>query len=92
MRNYNNLVEALRLLNQEGYKVDFKNETLDLSGKTKYLVEETIHFEDLDGSAETSSNLYVIKTSQGEKGFLITADSIYKDAVAAQLESLLIIQ
>jgi len=89
MRNFDNMVTALESLQREGYTTDFELLDIDSSGKTLYQVEETIHFEDKEGSAETSTVLYVITTSKGQKGFLISADSIYKDDKAAELESLL---
>ncbi len=93
MRNYDNLVEAFKDLKSKGYTYDFN--LLDKSLRCEKLnkdfspvefnVEEVIHFEGGDSSAESRSILYVIETSGGIKGTLLTTNSIYHNNLSKEL-------
>ncbi len=100
MRTFDNLVEAINSLNEEGYIYDFNllNDCIhckvmgkDFSPET-FEVEEVLHFEGDDSSSETRSILYVITTSTGEKGMLLEAGSIYSSDLSEDLIGKLQIQ
>lgn len=93
MRNYNNLVEALNDLKSQGYTYDFnlldkglRCEKLNKDfSPVEFNVEEVIHFEGDDSSADSRSILYVIVTSNGVKGTLLTTNSIYHNNLSKEL-------
>ena len=93
MRNYDNLVEAFKDLKSKGYTYDFNLldkslncEKLDQDfSPVDFNVEEVIHFEGDDSSAETRSILYVIQTRGGIKGTLLTTNSIYDNNLSKEL-------
>ena len=93
MRNYNNLVEALSELKKEGYTYDFNLlpdclhcQELDKNfAPVDFEVEEILHFEGDDSSADSRSMLYVIETSSGIKGVLVDSNSIYHSDLAPEL-------
>ncbi|MFK7776438.1 MAG: phosphoribosylpyrophosphate synthetase [Saprospiraceae bacterium] len=93
MRHYDNLVEALNDLKSKGYSYDFnlldkclRCETLDKDfSPVEFNVEEVIHFEGDDSSADSRSILYVIETSSGIKGTLLTTNSIYHNNLSKEL-------
>ena len=94
MRDFNNLVEALTTLKAEGYVYDFNlmdNQVFCKElGKgfmpSVFNVDEVLHFEGDDSSADTRSILYAISTSSGEKGVLLEAGGIYAtDTISTEL-------
>ncbi|MFK8009074.1 MAG: phosphoribosylpyrophosphate synthetase [Saprospiraceae bacterium] len=93
MRNYDNLVEALNDLKSKGYSYDFnlldkglRCEKLDKDfSPVEFNVEEVIHFEGDDSSADSRSILYVIETSSGIQGTLLTTNSIYHNNLSKEL-------
>ena len=85
--HYDNLVEALAGLKEEGYTLDF-NIVADQvychtlkKGYTpsQFQIEEVLVFEGEDSSADTRSYLYLIQTEAGEKGTMIAEAGIYID-------------
>ena len=93
MRNYDNLVEAFQDLKNEGYTYDFNlldnNLRCDELSKdfspVEFDVKEVIHFEGDDSSADSRSILYVIETSSGVKGTLLTTNTIYHNNISPEL-------
>lgn len=89
IRNFVNLVDALKAVKKEGYSYDFslKEDCLACSdlkstySASEFQVDELIHFEGDDSSPESRSILYLISTNADIKGTLIVAQSIYTDQV-----------
>ena len=94
MECYNNLIEALNGLKEQGYTVDFKireNCLECLSGNYKlfhheFEIDKSFRFEGDDSSSETSSILYAISSEKlGIKGTIINSYGIYSDDIADEM-------
>ncbi|MEM6726418.1 MAG: phosphoribosylpyrophosphate synthetase [Bacteroidota bacterium] len=96
MRDYDNLVEAINGLKAEGYTLDFNLQTNCLYCKSldrsfeppEFEVEELLHFESDDSSADGRSMIYVIKTQAGN-GILLTTNSMYAQDLSPALKAAL---
>lgn len=96
MRNYDNLVEAINGLKAEGYSLDFNLQSncifcksIDQSFEPDHFeVEEVLHFESDDSSADGRSMIYVISTQIG-KGILVATNSMYAQELSPALKAAL---
>lgn len=92
MKNYNNLVDALRDLKLRGYVNDFNLKPECLECKTLELelhpenfeITETYRFEG-DSSPDDNSILYAIESSDGIKGVLVDAYGTYAEAMSPEM-------
>lgn len=94
MKSYDNLIEALNELKNEGYVEDFnlKQNCLECrNGKYKlfhneFEIDNYFRFDDEDSSADSSSILYTISSEKyGLKGTLINSYSIYANAITNEM-------
>ena len=94
MRDYDNLVEAINGLKAEGYTYDFNTKFNCIHCKAldqdfaldAFEVEEILHFEGDDSSADSRSIIYVIKTTNSDvKGILLEASGIYNSDRSPEL-------
>lgn len=94
MKSYDNLVEALNDLKNEGYIEDFnlKYDCLECgNGRYKifhdeFKIDNYYRFDDDDSSADSSSILYTITSEKYKlKGTLINAYSIYSEALTDEM-------
>jgi len=94
MKVYDNLIDALNDLKNEGYVEDFnlKQNCLECrNGKYKifhneFVIDNFFRFEGEDSSADSSSILYSITSEKYKlKGTLINSFSIYSDAITDEM-------
>lgn len=94
MENYENLVEALNALKQQGYTHDFNISTdtdcieckaLQLTlAPEEFTVTHVYRFEGMT-NPEDQSVLYAIESDKGLKGTLVNAYGLYSDPVSDKL-------
>jgi len=89
IHHFDNLVQAISEIQSEGYLIDLENLPLNKIGEIDFEEIETVFIEGNDSSAETTTMLYLIRTKNGENGFLISPHSIYKDDKIEKIESIL---
>jgi len=94
MKSYDNLIEALNDLKNEGYVEDFnlKQNCLECRGgqykifHNEFNIDRFYRFEDDDSSPENSAILYVITSDKYSlKGTLINSFSIYSNEVTNEM-------
>lgn len=94
MKAYDNLIEALTDLKNEGYVEDFnlKQNCIECrNGKYKifhneFKIDSYFRFEDEDSSPDSSSILYtIISDKYNLKGTLINSYGIYSDALTDEM-------
>jgi len=89
VHHFDNLVEAVAQISSEGYLLDFENLTLQEIDEFDIDNIETTFIEGNDSSPDTSTMIYLINMITGEKGYLISPHSIYKDERVEEIETLL---
>ncbi|KRD58748.1 phosphoribosylpyrophosphate synthetase [Flavobacterium sp. Root935] len=94
MKSYDNLIEALNDLNNEGYGEDFnlKQNCLECRDgaykifHNEFEIDNYFRFDDEDSSPDGSSILYTITSEKyGLKGTLINSFSIYSNDITDEM-------
>lgn len=94
MESYNNIIEALDALKQQGYTEDFnlKQNCIECRNSeykvfhNEFEIEKTYRFEADDSSPDSETILYVISSEKYKlKGTMINAYSIYSDDIADEM-------
>ncbi|MEZ4880493.1 MAG: phosphoribosylpyrophosphate synthetase [Chitinophagales bacterium] len=94
MEAYNNIVEAISALKQQGYTEDFnlKQNCLECSNGSykvfhnEFEIDKSFRFEADDSSPDGESILYAISSNKYQiKGIMINAYSIYSDDIADEM-------
>ena len=94
MVQYNDMVQALKDLEQRGYSIDFSllpdclycaSSNLKLKPED-FTVMETHRFESLDSSPDNNSVIYAISSNDGKnKGVLVDAYGTYADEMTYEM-------
>ena len=94
MESYNNLVEALAGLKEQGYTEDFKLQENCLECRdgefqvfhNEFEIDKSFRFEADDSSPDGSSIIYAISSKDHDiKGPLVNSYSIYSDDIADEM-------
>jgi hypothetical protein len=93
MKQFDNLVDALKDLLSRGYTIDFNiRENAVVCGEAgvslephEFEIDEVYRFEGMNNDPGDSTILYAISSHHGHKGVLVNAYGAYEDGVSSEI-------